>query len=52
MKLGISLKKISAASPRVVLIQGFPTHHFPGQFFFFFVKKRPDNGNAIDKIEI
>ncbi len=39
MKLVISLKKFSAASPRVVLIQGFPTHHFPGQFFF--IKKRP-----------
>jgi hypothetical protein len=33
MKLRISLKKISAALPRVVLIQGFPTHLFPGQFF-------------------
>jgi hypothetical protein len=36
MKLGISLKKFYAASPQVVLIQGFPTHHFPKQFFFFF----------------
>ncbi len=39
MILGISLKKFSAASPRVLLIQGFSTHHFPGQFFFFFSLK-------------
>jgi hypothetical protein len=38
----MSLKKFTAASLRLVLIQGFPTHHFPGQFFFFcFVEKRP-----------
>ncbi len=27
------------ASLQVVLIQGYPTHHFPGQFFFFFLLK-------------
>ncbi len=42
MKLGIGPQKFSAASPRVALIQDFPTHHFPGHFFFFFsIKKHP-----------
>ncbi len=34
MKLGISPQKNSAASPRVLLIQGFPTQFFSEQFFF------------------